>query len=211
MDKTMLWLIGIMALSFVGLVYAESHNETSGNAARNSEIATFAGGCFWCMESPYDKLKGVIATTVGYTGGEKENPTYEEVCSGSTGHAEAIEIRYDPTQITYAELLDVFWKNINPTQANGQFVDRGNQYRSAIFYHNDEQKRLAEASKEALENSGRFGKKLVTEIVPATTFYPAEEYHQDYYQKNPFHYERYRQGSGRDQYLKKTWGEDAKH
>lgn len=211
MDKTMLWLMGAMALSFVIILYAASHTENSGNAEGKIEKATFAGGCFWCMESPYDKLKGVVETVVGYTGGKKENPTYEEVCSGGTGHAEAIEIRFDPAQITYSELLDVFWKNINPTQADGQFVDTGNQYRSAIFYHNDEQKRLAEASKEALGKSGRFAEKIVTEIVPASPFYPAEEYHQDYYQKNPFHYERYREGSGRDQYLKKTWGEDAKH
>jgi methionine-S-sulfoxide reductase len=210
MEKTMLWLISVLALSFVSLVYAESQNNTSGNAGQKLEKATFAGGCFWCMESPYDKLEGVLSTTVGYTGGEEKNPTYEEVCSGRTGHAEAIEIVYDPSRITYAELLDVFWRNINPTQANGQFVDTGNQYRSAIFYHNDEQKRLAEASKEALEKSGRFKKKIVTEIVAAATFYPAEEYHQDFYKKKPAHYQRYRQGSGRDHYLQKTWGKDSK-
>lgn len=211
MDKAMLFLIGLLALSFVGLVYAENQDNSSGNAGEKTEKATFAGGCFWCMESPYDKLKGVLSTTVGYTGGEEKNPTYDEVCSGRTGHAEAIEISYDPSRITYADLLDVFWKNINPTQANGQFVDMGTQYRSAIFFHNDEQKRLAEASKEALAKSGRFAGKVVTEIVPATEFYPAEEYHQDFYQKSPAHYNRYRQGSGRDQYLEKTWGKDSQH
>jgi methionine-S-sulfoxide reductase len=211
MDKTMLYIVGVLALSFFALAYAETHTNPSVNAGHKLEKATFAGGCFWCMESPYDKLDGVISTTVGYTGGEEKNPTYEEVFSGKTGHAEAIEISYDPSRITYAELLDVFWRNINPTQADGQFVDIGSQYRSAIFYHSDEQKRLAEASKEKLEQSGRFEKEIVTEIVPATEFHLAEEYHQDFYKKNPAHYNQYRQGSGRDQYLEKKWGEDSKH
>ena len=208
MDKSLLWLIWVLTLSVVSLVYAESQNNTS-NADRKLDKATFAGGCFWCMESPYDKLEGIISTTVGYTGGEEKNPTYEEVCSGRTGHAEAIEIVYDPSRITYAELLDVFWKNISPTQPNGQFVDIGPQYRTAIFYHNENQKQLAEASKEKLEHSGRFDQKIVTEIVPAGEFYPAEDYHQDYYKKKPFHYERYRHGSGRDQYLEKMWDKDS--
>ena len=208
MDKSLLWLIWVLTLSVVSLVYAESQNNTS-NADRKLDKATFAGGCFWCMESPYDKLEGIISTTVGYTGGEEKNPTYEEVCSGRTGHAEAIEIVYDPSRITYAELLDVFWKNISPTQPNGQFVDIGPQYRTAIFYHNENQKQLAEASKEKLEHSGRFDQKIVTEIVPAGEFYPAEDYHQDYYKKKPFHYERYRHGSGRDQYLDEMWDKDS--
>lgn len=174
------------------------------------EKATFAGGCFWCMQPPYDTLKGVLSTTVGYTGGTKENPTYEEVSSGKTGHAEAVEITYDPSQITYAELLDVFWKNIDPTALNRQFADMGTQYRTAIFYHSEEQKRLATLSKEKLEKSGRFDQPIVTEIVPLSTFYPAEEYHQEYYKKCPIPYQLYKVGSGREFYLKKRWGDSQK-
>ncbi|MEW6115462.1 MAG: peptide-methionine (S)-S-oxide reductase MsrA [Nitrospirota bacterium] len=173
------------------------------------EKATFAGGCFWCMESPFDKLRGVISTTVGYTGGHTENPTYEEVSTGTTGHAEAIEIVYDPAQVPYTELLDAFWKLIDPTTRNQQFADRGSQYRTAIFYHNEEQRRLAEASKERLEKSGKFNRPIVTEIVPASKFYPAEEYHQDYYRKNPFQYKMYLSGSGREEFIFRTWGKDA--
>lgn len=171
------------------------------------EKATFAGGCFWCMEPPYDKVKGIISTTVGYTGGTKPNPTYEEVSTGTTGHAEAIEITYDPSQATYEQLLDIFWKNIDPTAKDRQFADAGTQYRTAIFYHDEEQKRLANASKEKLEKSGKFDKLIVTEIVPALAFYPAEEYHQEYYKKCPIPYEMYKVGSGREGYLKETWGE----
>ena len=170
------------------------------------EKATFAGGCFWCMQPPYDKVKGVISTTVGYTGGTTENPTYEEVCSGRTGHAEAVEITYDSSQTSYSDLLDVFWKNIDPTTTNQQFADTGTQYRTAIFYHNEEQKRLAVASKEKVEKSGKFKRAIVTEIVPASLFYPAEEYHQKYYKKCPLPYQLYKTGSGREGYLKKTWG-----
>ena len=168
--------------------------------------ATFAGGCFWCMQPPFDRLDGVISTTVGYTGGHTKNPTYEEVESGGTGHAEAIQITYDPKKISYAKLLDVFWHNIDPLTPNGQFCDLGTQYRSAIFYHNDEQKRLAEESKKALETSGRFQKPIVTEIVPASEFYPAEDYHQEYYRKNPVRYHYYRYRCGRDQRLEELWG-----
>jgi peptide methionine sulfoxide reductase msrA/msrB len=171
------------------------------------EIATFAGGCFWCMEHPFEKLDGVASVESGYTGGGEKNPTYREVASGGTGHAETIQITYDPSKITYSELLDVFWRQIDPTDASGQFVDRGKQYRSAIFYHNDEQKRLAEESKNDLERSGLFDRPIVTEIVPASTFYPAETYHQDYYKKNPERYQGYRSGSGRDQYLDRIWGD----
>jgi methionine-S-sulfoxide reductase len=174
-----------------------------------SEKATFAGGCFWCMQPPFDKLKGVISTTVGYTGGTRENPTYEEVCTGKTGHTEAIEILYDPTQVTYSELLDVFWRNIDPTTPNGQFADVGSQYRTAIFYHGEEQKRLAEASKEKLAKSGIFNKPVVTEIVPASKFYEAEEYHQEYYRKCPIRYKSYKYFSGREPYLEKMWGKDS--
>ncbi len=181
-----------------------------GATAFEPDTATFAGGCFWCMQPPFDKLDGVISVTVGYTGGSEKNPTYEQVSAGNTGHVEAIEILYDPAKIAYSELLNVFWRNINPTQPDGQFVDRGRQYRSAIFYHNEEQRRLAEASKEALEEADIFRANIVTEILPAGPFYPAEEYHQDYYEKNPIRYKYYRYGSGRDSYLEKQWGNAPK-
>jgi len=168
--------------------------------------AIFAGGCFWCMEPPFEKLDGVLAVVSGYTDGHKENPTYYEVSSGTTGHTEAVEISYDPAKVTFEELLEVFWMNIDPTDAGGQFVDRGSQYRTGIYYLNDEQKRLAEASKQKLEASGRFDKPIVTEIVAATTFYPAEDYHQDYYRKSPVRYKFYRYNSGRDIFIEKAWG-----
>ncbi len=169
-------------------------------------VATFAGGCFWCMEPPFDALDGVLSTTAGYTGGSNEYPAYKEVSEGKTGHAEALQVRYDPRKITYVVLLDVFWRNIDPTTANRQFCDWGSQYRSAIFYHNDEQKRLAEESKTELEKSKRFDKPIATEIVRAPTFYPAEAYHQDYYKKNPDNYTSYRKGCGRDARLNELWG-----
>jgi len=172
--------------------------------------ATFAGGCFWCMESPFEKLEGVKEVISGYTGGQKENPTYKEVSAGETGHLEAIQIIYDPSKITYAELLDVFWKQIDPTDPNGQFVDRGQQYRTAIFYHNEEQKKIAEKSKEELDKSGRYERPIVTQIVCASKFYRAEEYHQDYYKKNPIKYKFYRYNSGRDRHLKKMWKDNVK-
>jgi methionine-S-sulfoxide reductase len=175
-------------------------------ADENVKIATFAGGCFWCMEPPFDKLPGVIATTPGYTGGRTESPTYEEVCSGGTGHAEAVQITFDPGKVSYRELLDVFWRNIDPTTKDRQFADTGSQYRTAIFYHDEEQRRLAEESKAELEKSGRYAGPIVTEIVPARPFYPAEAYHCQYYKKNPVHYKMYRQGSGRESYLEKMWG-----
>ncbi|MEW5745092.1 MAG: peptide-methionine (S)-S-oxide reductase MsrA [Nitrospirota bacterium] len=187
-----------------------AERKEAGAPREKLEKATFAGGCFWCMESPFDKLKGVVSTTVGYTGGHTEDPTYEEVSTGTTGHAEAIEIVYDPSQVSYTELLEVFWQLIDPTVRNRQFADVGSQYRTAIFYHTEEQKRLAEASKERLEQSARFTKPLVTEIVPASKFYPAEEYHQDYYKKNPFRYKLYLSGSGREDFLKMLWGKGPK-
>jgi len=168
--------------------------------------ATFAGGCFWCMEPPFDKIDGVVSTTSGYTGGIEKNPTYREVSSGKTGHAEAVQVLYDPAKVSYEKLLDVFWHQINPTTPDRQFVDTGHQYRTAIFYHNDMQRRLAEESKTGMEESGRFDGPIVTEIVPAGDFWPAEDYHQDYYMKNPLRYKYYRFGSGRDQYLEKVWG-----
>ncbi len=173
------------------------------------EEAIFAGGCFWCMTPPFERLHGVKQATAGYTGGHKVNPTYEEVSSGTTGHVEAVRVIYDPSKITYEELLDVFWKQIDPTDAGGQFVDRGSQYRTAIFYHTPQQKAAAEKSKDALEKSGRFKKPIATMIIPASEFYPAEDYHQDYEKKNPVRYDVYRSGSGRDRYLQQTWSETA--
>lgn len=179
-----------------------------GRITAKMEKAIFAGGCFWCMEPPFEKLSGVISVTSGYTGGSKVNPTYEEVSSGVTGHAEAVEIAYDPRKIGYAELLQVFWLNIDPTDAGGQFVDRGRQYRSAIFFLTEEQRHLAEQSKERLATSGKFDQPIVTEIAPASIFYPAEQYHQDYYKENPLRYKFYRYNSGRDQFLDKVWGKE---
>ncbi len=174
---------------------------------KNLATATFAGGCFWCMEAPFDMLPGVISTTSGYAGGFKKKPSYEEVSAGTTGHAEAVQAVYDSTKISYAQLLQVFWRNIDPFAANRQFCDGGSQYRSAIFYHNEAQRRLAEASKQELTQSGRFKQPIVTEIVAASEFYPAEEYHQDFYKKNPLRYKAYRTGCGRDRRLKELWGE----
>jgi methionine-S-sulfoxide reductase len=188
----------------------ENRINSSGIPPQDLEKATFAGGCFWCMQALFDKVKGVVSTVAGYTGGHKKNPTYEEVCSGKTGHSEAIEILYDPSRVTYEQLLDIFWKNIEPTMLNRQFVDFGTQYRTTIFYHDEEQKRLAEVSKERLEKSGKFYKPIVTEIQPASTFYKAEEYHQQYYKKNPIRYEFYEAHSGRSQYLKTIWSSEAK-
>ncbi len=171
----------------------------------NLERATFAGGCFWCMVHPFDTWPGVVKVTSGYTGGHKANPTYEEVCRGTTGHAEAVEVMFDPEITSYRALVDRFWQEIDPTDAGGQFVDRGNSYRSAIFYHSEEQQKEARASLEALSASGRFHDPIVTEIVPAGPFYAAEEYHQDFYARNPAHYQRYRQGSGRDHFRQRHW------
>jgi peptide methionine sulfoxide reductase msrA/msrB len=176
--------------------------------AQDLEKATFAGGCFWCMEPPFEKLEGVKEVISGYTGGHKKNPTYEEVSSGTTGHVEAVEVIYDPKKVSYEKLLDVFWHQINPTDAGGQFVDRGSSYRSGIFYHDETQKKLAEESKKKLGESGRFDKTIVTEIQPAGPFYRAEEYHQDYYNKNPIRYKFYRYNSGRDRYLESVWGKE---
>jgi peptide methionine sulfoxide reductase msrA/msrB len=181
---------------------------TYAKAETKLEKATFAGGCFWCMEHPFEKMEGVKEVISGYTGGHKENPTYKEVSSNSTGHAEAVEVVYDPTVVTYEQLLDVFWRQIDPTDPGGQFVDRGSSYRTAIFFHNKEQERLAEKSKQELAKSGRFDKPIVTEITPAGPFYRAEEYHQDYYKKSSLRYKIYRFGSGRDRYLKKVWGKN---
>jgi len=168
--------------------------------------ATFAGGCFWCMESAFDHVPGVVQAISGYTGGDVAHPKYHQVGSGTTGHAESVRIYYDPKKTSYEKLLDVFWHQIDPTDSGGQFVDRGSQYRPAIFYHDEQQKKLAEKSKADLEKNGPFKKPIVVPIEPAKTFWKAEEYHQDFWKKNPGHYHRYRRGSGRDQFIEKTWG-----
>ncbi len=177
----------------------------------NARSAVFAGGCFWCTESDYEKVDGVIEAVSGYTGGRMENPTYKQVSAGGTGHIEAIKVVYDPAKISYSQLLDTLWRHIDPTDAGGQFVDRGDQYRSAIFYATDEERQMAEASKKALAASGRFDRPIVTDILPLGAFYEAEDYHQDYYKKNSLRYNWYRSGSGRDQFLETTWaGEEIK-
>ena len=174
-------------------------------------VATFAGGCFWCMEPPFDKLAGVDATISGYTGGTKVNPTYEEVSSGRTGHAEAVQVVYDPKKITYEQLLDVFWHNVDPTVTNRQFCDTGTQYRTAIFYHDEAQRKAAKASLAALRKSKPFKDPIVTPIQMAGPFYPAEDYHQNFYRTNPVRYQLYRKGCGRDARLKELWGSAAGH
>ncbi len=174
----------------------------------NLEKATLAGGCFWCMEPPYDDLPGIKSTTVGYTGGDVPNPTYEQVSTGTTGHVEAVQIVYDATKVDYKQLLHAFWRNIDPTNPYGQFADRGSQYKTAIFYHDERQKELAIESKKELEETGKFDKPIVTEIKPAQEFYPAEDYHQEFYKKNPLRYYNYKVGSGRDGYIKEKWGEE---
>jgi methionine-S-sulfoxide reductase len=173
--------------------------------AAKTEVATFAGGCFWCIQPPFDHVKGVIKTTVGYTGGHTKNPSYEEVSSGETGHAESIEVVFDPAIVSFKDLLEVYWMSVDPTQTDGQFVDQGMQYRTAIFFHSDAQKNAALASKAKLEHDKRFDGPIVTQIVPATVFYPAEEYHQKYYLKSQEHYELYHDHSGRNEFFEKTW------
>ena len=174
----------------------------------NFELATFAGGCFWCVAVPFEKLPGVIKVISGYTGGLRDNPTYEAVCAGTTGHHEAVQVTFDPTITPYQKLLETFWLNIDPTDPGGQFYDRGRSYQTAIFYSNEDQKEQAEASKESLAQSGRFDRPIATEVLPAVTFYPAEEYHQDYHRKNPEQYSRYRRGSGRDAFIDQYWGKE---
>ncbi len=189
-------VVGVVSLLAVGAAGAQERAK-----------ATFAGGCFWCMEPPFDKLPGVVSTTSGYTGGRTEHPTYEQVSAGQTGHTEAVEIVYDPGQIAYARLLEVFWRNIDPLTANAQFCDVGSQYRSGIFAHDPTQHRLAEESKRAVAE--RLQRPVVTEVLPATKFWPAEEYHQDYYRKNPIRYKLYRAYCGRDRRLEVIWGPAA--
>ncbi|MCB1662849.1 MAG: peptide-methionine (S)-S-oxide reductase MsrA [Pseudomonadales bacterium] len=190
----------LLALTCAGLY------PTLTSAQTNLVKATFAGGCFWCMEPPFDKLEGVVSTTSGYTGGEQKNPNYEQVSSGRSGHAEAVQVLYDPDKISYQTLLETFWHNIDPTVVNRQFCDSGSQYRTAIFYHNDTQRELAEQSKQSLITRKPFTEDIVTEITAADIFYPAEDYHQDYYIKNPIRYKYYRYGCGRDKRLEALWG-----
>ena len=205
----------VLAAAFLGYQQAISMDTTMEkpmeDMVENSRSVVFAGGCFWCTESDFEKLDGVIEAVSGYTGGHVDKPTYKQVSSGGTGHIEAVKIVYDPSKISYRQLLDHFWRHVDPTDAGGQFVDRGDQYRSAIFYANDEERQIAEASKQDLAASGPFERPIVTDILPLGTFYEAEQYHQDYYKKNPLRYKWYRSGSGRDRFLENAWsGEKMK-
>jgi peptide-methionine (S)-S-oxide reductase len=203
--RTLLGLLGLLAsTAWVGSASAQQ------KPPPGLDTATLAGGCFWCMEPPYDELPGVVSTTSGYIGGHKKNPTYEEVSGGNTGHTEAVQIVFDPKKVSYEKLLEVFWRNIDPTTSNAQFCDHGSQYRSGIFFHNEEQRRLAVASRDQVERTKRFREPIVTEITAATTFYPAEGYHQDYYKKNPLRYKFYRANCGRDSRLEQLWGKPAR-
>src|SRR5438874_445238 len=201
--KRTLRTIGYAALAAITVMAA--HGQNSSAAATKTVI--FAGGCFWCIQPAFDKANGVIKTVVGYSGGTEANPTYELVSSEKTGYRESIEITYDPAKISFDQLLDIYWRQIDPTQADGQFTDIGPSYRAAIFYKDNDEKRIAETSKEKLARSGKFEKPIVTEILPAMRFYPAEAYHQKYYQQNPEHFEAFEHGSGRVSFQKKTWGE----
>jgi peptide-methionine (S)-S-oxide reductase len=198
-------------LAFLAALAAAAAHAATVNVPPGQSVAYFAGGCFWCMEPPYDKLPGVTATISGYTGGTVVNPSYQQVSSGTTGHAESVAVVYDPKKVTYPQLLEVFWHNIDPTVKDQQFCDHGNQYRTAIFYTNEEQRKAAEASKAALDKSKPFREPIVTQIVMAGPFYPAEDYHQDFYMKNPVRYNFYRTGCGRDARLKQLWGDKAGH
>jgi len=205
--KLLKYALAVFIPGLLAMTISTSADETGVTVTdNNTAVATFAGGCFWCMEGPFDKLQGVTSTTSGYTGGHTENPTYKQTSTGKTGHTEAVQIVYDPEQVSYEKLLDVFWHNIDPTTADQQFCDRGSQYRSEIFYHNDEQKQQAEASKAALDKNKPFEELIVTQISKASTFYAAEDYHQDYYKKNPIRYRYYRHGCGRDKRLEQLWG-----
>jgi peptide-methionine (S)-S-oxide reductase len=214
MKKTIITVLLLMAnFLVVNASRAASDSAPKQGAPPSSQLqkATFAGGCFWCMEHPFDELAGVVSVTSGYTGGHKKNPTYQEVSAGGTGHAESVQVVYDPAKIGYDKLLERYWHNIDPTTKDREFCDSGNQYRSAIFYQNEEQHRVAIQSKQALEQSKPFKGPIVTEITQASQFYPAEEYHQHYYKKNPIRYKYYRTGCGRDKRLKELWGDKAGH
>lgn len=210
MRRSIRFLVPLLAL-FLFAVLARSDEAivATAPAPGGLEKAAFAGGCFWCMQGPYDKMPGVVSTTVGYTGGEKKSPTYQEVGAGGTGHFEAVEVVFDPKKVSYEKLLDVFWHNVDPTNPYGQFCDNGSSYRSAIFFENEAQRTSAEASRKALAASGVLKKPIVTEILKAGAFWRAEEYHQNYYRKNPIRYNFYRSGCGRDARLKDIWGAAA--
>lgn len=207
-----LLLIPVGLLLLYGILGAQEMKTETRIPAESAglEKAVLAGGCFWCMEHPFEKLAGVHSVVSGYTGGPEKNPTYKQVASGRTGHTEAVEISFDPDVISYEEILEVYWQQIDPTSPNGQFVDRGSQYRPEIFVLNSQQREIAEASKKRLMDSGRFEKPILVPVTDGTVFYPAEDYHQDYYKKNPVRYKFYRYGSGRDQFLDKYWGPDRK-
>jgi len=201
MKRTLIFLLDCALIA--ACTIANSHGQNPSPA--ETRIAVFAGGCFWCIQPAFDKAKGVIKTVVGYSGGSEPNPTYELVSSEKTGYRESIQITYDPAKISYDQLLEIYWRQIDPTQGDGQFTDIGPSYRAAIFYGNDDEKRFAETSKEKLARSGKFNKPIVTEILPAMKFYPAEAYHQKYYQQNPEHFEAFEEGSGRVSFKKKAW------
>jgi methionine-S-sulfoxide reductase len=201
MKRTLILLLGYAAIA--GGNIPNSHGQNPASA--ETRTAVFAGGCFWCIQPAFDKAKGVLKTVVGYCGGTEPNPTYELVSSEKTGYRESIQITYDAAKISYDQLLDIYWRQIDPTQADGQFTDIGPSYHAAIFYGNDDEKKIAESSKEKLARSGKFNKPIVTEILPAMKFYPAEAYHQKYYQQNPEHFEAFEQGSGRVSFKKKAW------
>lgn len=205
------YVLLVMLAAVIGIYFFQGKGNTASQPmesnSQNLERATFAGGCFWCSEADFEKVDGVVEVVSGYTGGREENAIYKKVASGGTDHYEAVQVLYDPEKVTYRQLLAVFWRHIDPTDAGGQFVDRGRQYRSAIFYHDDNQKRLAEASKAELADSGRFDRPIVTEIKPLTAFYKAEDYHQDFYKKSAGHYGSYRKGSGRDRFIQQVWGQ----
>ncbi len=209
-------LAAIAALAWSGLGALNSNatdktepiREDKMESHENIQTAVFAGGCFWCVEADFEKVPGVVAVISGYSGGPEPNPTYEDVGGGRTGHLESVQVQYDPAKVTYGDLLNFFFRHIDPTDAGGQFVDRGPQYRSAVFYASEEQKRQAEQAKKVLADSGRFKAPIVTEIRPLTAFYPAEQYHQDYYIKNPDHYQRYRRGTGREEFIQQVWGKE---
>jgi peptide methionine sulfoxide reductase msrA/msrB len=211
MGRVLAALLGVLVLGAVPVHSDTTKSQRSATTMENQaqlQTATFAGGCFWCTEADFAKHGGIVEVISGYTGGQKANPTYEEVCSGRTGHYEAVQIKFDSAKISYNQLLDLYWRSVDPTDAGGQFVDRGSQYRAAIFYHTAEQQQHAEASKAALAASGRFTKPIAVAILPAQTFYPAEDYHQKYYQTCPLRYKSYRSNSGRDQFREKAWGQE---
>jgi peptide methionine sulfoxide reductase msrA/msrB len=213
MKMTMIAILALTAVFFScqqGRSMDDKMERPMNNTTVSTRSAVFAGGCFWCTESDFEKTGGVIEAISGYTGGSVDHPTYKQVSAGGTGHVEAVKVIYDPQKISYAELLDVFWRHVDPTDAGGQFVDRGSQYRSVIFYANDEERQLAESSKKALAASGRFERSIATDILPLGEFFEAEEYHQDYYKKNPIRYKWYRSGSGRDRFIEQTWADAEK-